>query len=449
MRPVIRFDINQIPTGARIEKATLYIYQRSSHPSNDTDIGFKISAMTQPWNEYSVTWNSASGYGGDDIVVDYYSNALGWKTTDITSLVLSWYELSRENFGIMITADESPQNNRYRLFRTKQWAGYEPYILIDYTDCSDQEKPTATVLPLPQWVNGEFQVRWEGTDDGSGIAFYDIQYNLNAGSWIDWKINTNEISATFGDIINGQEYEFRARATDHCDNTSTWTEAQAITKVDLIKPSSALTLLETYTYTSTFDVTWNGSDNAGGSGIADYDIQLRVNEAEWQDWMLDTVLTSGKITGATQGERYEFRARVVDHAGNQEPYPEASETNTTVVLYSVADVVPFTPFPFTDQLSFDVSWIGFPLGATITQYDIRYRFDGGSWLSWDSFTGTSAHFDLVDPNLDGLYEFEVRAINDIGQIEPWSEIAEASIYVDRHPPFFQISNYLPLILSSS
>jgi hypothetical protein len=405
--------------------------------------------MTQPWNEYSVTWNSASGLGGDDIVVDYYSSTLGWKTTDITSLVLSWQDQSRDNFGIMITADESPQNNRHRLFRTKQWAGSEPYILIDYIDCSDQEAPTATVLPLPEWVNEEFQVQWEGIDDRSGIAFYDIQYTLNDGAWIDWKLNIKEKSATFIDVLNGQEYQFRARATDYCDNSSDWTAAQANTKVDLVKPNSTLTPLPTYTYSSSFDVTWNGSDNAGGSGIAAFDIQTRLDEAMWQDWLQDTLLTSGQIAGAAQGQKYEFRARAIDNAGNQEPYPDASEANTTVVLYSVSDVLPFTPSPITDQLSFDVYWIGSPLGAIITQYDIRYRFDGGAWQFWGSFPTTNAHFDLVDPDLDGLYEFEVRAINDLGQVEPWTGAAEASIIVDRHPPFFQVYDYLPLILNSS
>ena len=449
MRPLLEFNVSGIPSQATINSATMYIYQQSSTPSNDGQMGFKAQYMKQYWDEYTVTWNNANYLGGDEIGIGQNTSALGWKASDVTTMVQAWHNGSRPNYGFLITGDEGPQNNRYRFFRTRQWGGSEPYLVVDYTQCSDLTPPTATVNSLPTWSGTSFTVSWTGNDSGAGIAYFDIEYNINGGSWTRWLSQTTATSATFSGAANGQQYQYRARAADNCGNVGAWTGAQAWTNIDSLPPSATVAPLDQYTFSSSFIVNWDGSDNPGGSGVATYDVQVSVNDGGWQNWITGTALKSGQITGAQQGDKFEFQARATDIAGNVGSYPNFPQASTTVVLYSVAVVRTFPPPPITDQLSFNVSWIGYhPPNVTIVTYDVRYRFNAGSWINWVSTGNLSALFDNVDPNVDGVYDFEARAIDSLGQTEPWTGIPEASMVVDRHPPFIDKPTYLPLIMMS-
>lgn len=445
MRPVLRFDVNSLPDNASIINATLYLYQDSSFPLQDADMGFRIQYMKQTWNEKTVTWNNASYLGGDEIGVYSLSNAGGWKTYDFTGPVKAWFDESRSNNGIIFTGDENP-HNRYRFFRSHQWQGYRPYLLIDYTQCPDDTPPTASVTALPTWSTDTFMVSWQGNDEGSGIAYYDIQYNINGGSWMLWLSQTLATSDSFSGATNGQQYQFRARAVDKCGNVGNWTGAQTFTNIDTIPPAASVTPLDPYTFSASFPVNWSGDDNPGGSGIANYDVQVRLNGGAWKDWTKNSIITSGQISGAKHGDIYEFRARAKDKAGNIGSYPNGAQANTTVALYSLAIVDNFPTPAISDQLSFTVTWSGVPLpGASIISFDLRFRFNDNPWQTWGNFTGTSEIFDLVDDSVDGIYQFEARANDSLGNIEPWSGVSEAAMIVDRLEPFIEETGYLPLL----
>jgi hypothetical protein len=449
MRLLLEFNVSGVPSQATINNATMYIYQALSTPSNDSDMGFRAQYMKQYWDEYAVTWNNANYLGGDEITIGQNSSALGWKAADVTSMVQAWHNGSRPNYGFIITGDEGPQNNRSRFFRTRQWGGWEPYLVVDYTQCSDFTPPTASVNPLPAWSGTSFNVSWAGNDSGAGIAYYDIEYNVNGGSWSRWLSQTTATSATFNGAANGQQYQFRARAADNCGNVGAWTGTQAFTNIDSVAPSASVAPLDQYTYSSAFIVSWDGEDNPGGSGIVSYDVQAKVNGGSWQNWITGTSLKSAQVTGAQQEDKFEFRVRARDYAGNVGSYPSSPQAATTVVLYSVAIVREFPPPPITDQTSFNVTWLGDPVGnINIITYDVRYRFNGGPWINWISTGNSSALFDQVDPNVDGQYDFEARAVNSVSQTEPWTGIPEASMYVDQHPPFIEPRIYLPVIIMS-
>jgi hypothetical protein len=428
MRPIIEFNVSGVPSQATINNATMYIYQQSSSPSNDANMGFKAQYMKQQWSEHSVTWNNANYLGGDEITVGSNTNTLGWKTADVTTLVRAWHNGSRPNYGFILTGDEGPQNNRSRFFRTKEWGGSQPYIVVDYTQCSDQTPPTATVNSLPQFSKSSFNVSWTGSDSGAGISYYNIEYNVNGGSWSRWLSQTTATSATFNNAQNGQQYQFRAQAADNCGNVGNWTGAQAFTNIDSVAPTASVSPLDPYTFTSSFIVRWSGTDNAGGSGLKNYDVQVRVNGGGWQNWINGTTLTSGQITGAKQGEFYEFQARATDNVGNVQSYGNFPQASTTVVLNSVAVVREFAS-PITDQTSFNVSWIGYHApGVTINTYDVNYRFNNGAWIPWYSGNELNALFTLG--TTDGIYYFEARARDSNGAVEPFTGTAEAAIVVD-------------------
>jgi RHS repeat-associated protein len=77
----------------------------------------------------------------------------------------------------------------------------------------DIGQPNSTVITLPETVSETFTVNWGGSDDGSGIVFYDIFVSVNGGVFTLWQDNIAATSATYtGDV--GKTYAFYSVAKD-------------------------------------------------------------------------------------------------------------------------------------------------------------------------------------------------------------------------------------------
>ena len=246
MRMIIEFNLSTIPSDSVVHSASLSIYQEQSAPANDVNMGLQSQYMKTQWQENLVTWNNANYLGGDIIGLGDNTAALGWKTIDVANVVREWISGARTNYGFIVTGDESPGPNRSRTFASRERAGLEPRMTITFDQSCDSVAPTAWVVTLPAFSADEFNVSWTGTDSAPenctpvGIAYYDVQYNINSGSWFNWQTNNTGKSATFKDAQNGQTYGFRARAADNAGNVQGWTDAQASTFVINSQPELRL-----------------------------------------------------------------------------------------------------------------------------------------------------------------------------------------------------------------
>lgn len=102
---------------------------------------------------------------------------------------------------------------------------------------ADFAAPTTQVVTPARSNALEFPVVWAGSDSGSGVASYDVQYKTGpAGSWSDWYGLTALITATFGagsgsgtgtpiTTQDGKTYYFRTRARDNAGNLESWPES--------------------------------------------------------------------------------------------------------------------------------------------------------------------------------------------------------------------------------
>lgn len=113
MRPLLRFDLEPIPSHATILKATLTL-RAESGGWYEQDIS--IFQILRPWNAQQATWNQATAQekwglaGCDQAGVD--RSALPIDTTlaiagaeiafDVTDLVASWVERPAENHGLLL-----------------------------------------------------------------------------------------------------------------------------------------------------------------------------------------------------------------------------------------------------------------------------------------------------------------------------------------------------------
>jgi len=78
--------------------------------------------------------------------------------------------------------------------------------------------PRSEMVPLPTNVNtADFEVEWNGTDIGSGIDYYLVEYSIDGENWQTWLAESKETSATFTGV-NNDKYYFRTRARDAVGN---------------------------------------------------------------------------------------------------------------------------------------------------------------------------------------------------------------------------------------
>ncbi|MFN2292276.1 MAG: DNRLRE domain-containing protein, partial [Anaerolineae bacterium] len=329
LRAFLYFDVARyIPSQAVINSAVLKGYQ--FRHEDDSNMLFRGRHLLDSWDENLVTWNSHQPNWGSVTGETWIPPVIGWIEHDLTPLVKEWLFGTHPNYGLFVQGDETPSAARQRFFYSiNAQNSLYPRLVVDYTVSTDTTAPVATVAPLPVWSPSSFTVSWSGTDTGgSGLAYYDVQYNANGGEWTDWKRQVTSTSATFEGGLNGVNYQFRARAVDHAGNVQVWGVAQAQTTVDAIPPTAAVQSLPANTYTQSFHVFWNGSDNVGGSGLASFDVEYRIDQGAWLMWLSGTTLTSAQFTGGEHDALYEFRARARDQAGNVQPFDPTPQAST-------------------------------------------------------------------------------------------------------------------------
>ena len=80
-------------------------------------------------------------------------------------------------------------------------------------------------------------------------------------------------------------------------------------------------------------MSWSGSDDPGGSGIASYTIYVSTDGGAFTPWLQGvTTLTTGEITPGLSGDTYAFYSVATDNVGNVQPTPTAAQATTTVQL---------------------------------------------------------------------------------------------------------------------
>jgi hypothetical protein len=445
MRIAIRYDVSSIPRNARINRATYGILQQSVNPFPDNAMSFRAFLMTTSWSETNDTWATLNNRGGQSFPLGSVpGNPNTWIQGDITGPIAGWVNGSQPNNGLLIIGDETASSGRWRVFLSRE-SGSPPFVDVDYTVQCDTLPPVTSFNPLPRFVNDPFQTSWGGQDRApsgctpTGINRYDTWYRINGGSWQLWREQTQRTDSEFTRARNNDRVDFRVRANDRAGNwESVPGNAQATTQVDTQPPFASVNGLPQFTPQQSFTVSWSGTDNL--SGIRNYDVWWRVPGGGWNVLAQATTQTSILFQNAQNGVTYEFVARATDNVNNQQTPPTAPQAATTISLYPTSNMNPINPgvikptSPVTTSVN--LSWIGNAVpGTFITEYQVRYQFNTGPWILWQTFNGqtTSAQFvfQQANPNAgDGFYGFAVTARNNLNQQQPFDNNWQASVIVD-------------------
>lgn len=220
---------------------------------------------------------------------------------------------------------------------------------------------------------------------------------------------------------------------------------------DTTPPTSSVSSLPQWS-PGTFNVSWNGQDNPGGSGLRHFDIQFRVNNGNWQNWQMATPQRSASFTG-TNGNLYEFRSRAVDNAGNVESFPNVPEAGTTVdTVAPNATINPLPPFTFSN--TFNVTWGGTDVGSGpnggsgISHFDVEFQLNGGPWQPFATNTTTTLGT-VVNAQPGQVYGFRARAVDRVGNSQPLPGSAQSQTIISLGNPTANIVPFSSPITSQT
>jgi hypothetical protein len=187
-------------------------------------------------------------------------------------------------------------------------------------------------------------------------------------------------------------------------------------KLDSTAPASHVTSLPATENTTTFTVTWSGTDEAGGSGVAFYDIYVSDNGVAYTPLLSHTILTSTQFTG-TVGHNYSFYSVATDIANNVEAKPATADATTTVAtgltVASMSVVTPTSKHGTVDSVKIIFSAAINSASLSIADL-VLSRNGGGNLLTGkEKITGSGTTFTIQGlkklTKTNGLYVMTVRA----------------------------------------
>ena len=194
-------------------------YWLDTTPPDNPDAFYSTSHTPGTWsqdNTVTVVWSGASDGDGSGV----YGYSYQWSTSSTT---LPDTTVDTTNSSVT-SSPLSDSSNWYFHIRTRDQVGNWNSSAAHYGPFRIDTTPPSSHASSPYSVSSRtFTVSWSGSDTGSGIASYDVQYRdttLGTG-WMLWKSYTTSTSDTFTGQ-HGHVYQFRSRARDHVGNVEAW-----------------------------------------------------------------------------------------------------------------------------------------------------------------------------------------------------------------------------------
>lgn len=164
------------------------------------------------------------------------------------------------------------------------------------------------------------------TGRGMGHVSYIIRHKTDL-------VENSEIRNIALIVFDMGEEIYTNQIDPHDPGQGTDPDLEAPVTIDQGRPVSTMTALPEKTATSTFTVSWGGSDS--GSGIAGYNIYTREgDELDWQLWQQRTTATSAEFTGLPE-HTHEFYSVAIDNVGFIEQKVPVPDTKTIVSLPAI------------------------------------------------------------------------------------------------------------------
>lgn len=183
-----------------------------------------------------------------------------------------------------------------------------------------QSLDSLTGLP-PDIIYG-FLPPEDETGRGQGFVSYTIEPMSGKPTGTEIR-NIATITFDFNDPITTNQVD----PLDSSAGTDPTKEAPNV--LDAGTPASAVHALPLFSTDTQFTVAWSGQDDAGGSGIASYDVYVSISGGPFEPWLTDTTDTQADYTGQF-GETYAFYSLATDAVGHTEAAPTSADASVIV-----------------------------------------------------------------------------------------------------------------------
>ena len=144
--PLLRFDLDLLPAGSRIQAATLRLYVPLA-PSYD--LRARVQGLLRPWDELTATWDAAAagqawdvpgarGEGTDRASwiseSQHIVEGSRWYEFDVTSLAEEWGRDRQSNYGMVLTAGAGSfdANVEARFVSREGNGAFRPQLVVSY-----------------------------------------------------------------------------------------------------------------------------------------------------------------------------------------------------------------------------------------------------------------------------------------------------------------------------
>lgn len=185
---IIKFDLARLPKGAKIEKASLTLYQNEAGGDATYDVSVhKIINKNPDLNSTNgYTYNGIDNWTGNndcyrsiplaqaDIAsaedVNHLDQTSGYKEWDVTHMVQDWVDDSVSNFGLLLNSDPVASADSHRFFASNEAAeaAQRPGLEIQYSVDSNEVKEYKAIFG-------------DSSDADYPSAIQDTFININAG----------------------------------------------------------------------------------------------------------------------------------------------------------------------------------------------------------------------------------------------------------------------------
>ncbi|GAB4506088.1 MAG: hypothetical protein Kow00123_02260 [Anaerolineales bacterium] len=289
-------------------------------PAAPTDVRVTPSGWSRG-STFTVTWKNPVPADDSGIVAMYYKlNSPPSGPTDGTRIAII-----APSAAINVTANG--EHDLYVWLEDEAGnVGYQNYAWLPKAIRRDALPPTVThalvgTLGSENWYISPVTVTLTATDTLSGLAA--VRYRVDGGAW---QVGTSVAVSADGD------HTVAYKATDVAGN-----ESSVITvsfRIDRTAPFVSFIPTGSFQTSTSFTISWAGTDPSPGSGLARYDVQVADGlTGAWVDWLTNTDQTSAPYVGQ-RAHTYGFRARARDLAGNQGDYPPSAQ-----ILVQVSPIV--------------------------------------------------------------------------------------------------------------
>jgi chitodextrinase len=186
----------------------------------------------------------------------------------------------------------------------------------------DREAPTAPGNLAASAVTATtLTLSWDPATDNVAVLNYEVEQRLSVGpgAW-GWIATVAHPTATVNvtGLTEATSYDFRVRAVDAAGNQSAWTTLSNVVTLDVTAPTVPGNLAASSITATTLTLSWTAStDNVA---VTQYEVQQRLASGVNGDYVTIATVAAPTVTlavtGLTLAERYRFRVRARDAAGN-------------------------------------------------------------------------------------------------------------------------------------